>query len=134
MFRSSLVGVAFAALFALAVLLSARTRRTNERHTFAWLMVAAAVAGLSLWRDGVDALARAMGIYYPPSALFFLACTALMWLVYRLSLQVAEQRKQLTRLAQEVAILAAAEQVRSGKPRTESERAPATSPQDTYAA
>ncbi|NMO20387.1 DUF2304 domain-containing protein [Pyxidicoccus fallax] len=112
MFRSSLIGVAFATAFALTVLLSARRRRTSERHTFAWLMVAAIVAGLSLWRDGVDTLARAMGIYYPPSALFFLACTTLLWLVYRLSLQVADQRQQIKRLAQEVAILAAAEQER----------------------
>jgi len=138
MFRSSLIGVVFAALFALTVLLSARKRRTSERHTIAWLLVAGAVAGLSLWRDGVDALARAMGIYYPPSALFFLACSALMWLVYRLSLQVAEQRKQLTRLAQEVAILVAAEQTRTGQALPSSEReaelASALPRRDTYAA
>lgn len=105
MFRSSLIGVAFAAAFALTVLLSARRHRTNERHTFAWLLVAATIAVLSLWRHSIDAIAEAMGIYYPPAALFFLACTALLWLVYRLSLQVAEQRQQIKRLAQEVAIL-----------------------------
>lgn len=107
MFRSSLIGLAFAAAFALTVLLSARRRRTSERHTFAWLLVAVFIAVLSLWRHGIDALAEAMGIYYAPSALFFMACTALLWLVYRLSLQVADQRQQLKRLAQEVALLSA---------------------------
>ena len=107
MFRSSLIGLAFAVAFALTVLMSARRRRTSERHTFAWLLVASFIAVLSLWRHGIDALAEAMGIYYPPSALFFMACTALLWLVYRLSLQVADQRQQLKRLAQEVALLSA---------------------------
>ncbi|CAM4345308.1 DUF2304 domain-containing protein [Corallococcus exiguus] len=115
MLRSSLIGVAFAAAFAFSVLWSARGRRTSERHTFAWLLVAVAIAGLSLWRQGIDALATAMGIYYAPSALFFIALTCLMWLVYRLSLQVADQRQQLKRLAQEVALLTSAEAERAAR-------------------
>ncbi|RKI18857.1 DUF2304 domain-containing protein [Corallococcus sp. AB030] len=115
MLRSSLIGVAFAAAFAFSVLWSARGRRTSERHTFAWLLVAVAIAGLSLWRHGIDALASAMGIYYAPSALFFIALTCLMWLVYRLSLQVADQRQQLKRLAQEVALLTSAEAERAAR-------------------
>ncbi|RKH68605.1 DUF2304 domain-containing protein [Corallococcus aberystwythensis] len=121
MLRSSLIGVALAAAFAFSVLWSARGRRTSERHTFAWLLVAATIAVLSLWRHGIDALAAAMGIYYAPSALFFIALTSLMWLVYRLSLQVADQRQQLKRLAQEVALLTSAEAERAerAQPRPE---------------
>lgn len=105
MTRSSLIVLGAAAVFALTVLLSARSRRTTERHTFAWLLVCGATAALAIWRDAVDALASAMGIYYPPSALFFGASAALVWLVYRLSLQVSEQKQQLKVLAQEIALL-----------------------------
>lgn len=109
MSRSSLIGLAFASAFALTILLSARRLRTTERHTFAWLLVCALIAVMAVWRSALDVVAKAMGIYYPPSAIFFAACGLLLWLVYRLSLQVAEQRQQLKRLAQEVALLVQAE-------------------------
>lgn len=107
MIRSSIIVLVFSAAFALAVLMSARRRRTSEHHTFSWLLVSLLTASLALWRHGIDALASAMGIYYPPSALFLFACGGLLWLIFRLSLQVAEQRKQIQRLAQELAVLSA---------------------------
>ncbi len=103
--RSSLLVLAFAALFALTIVATARRRRTHERHTLVWLGVCAVIAGLALWRQAIDVLAAAMGIYYPPAALFFLCCVGLLGLVFRLSLQVATQREQLRKLAQEVALL-----------------------------
>lgn len=114
MSRSSIIILCFAASFALMILLSARRLRTAERHTFAWLLICAAIAGLAVWRGAIDTIAAAMGIYYAPSALFFAACGALLWLVYRQSLQLAEQRQQLKRLAQEVAILSASRPEQAG--------------------
>lgn len=117
MTRSSAIVIVVSALFAAYVIYSARKRRTHERHTFAWLSVAASVVALAVWRPAVDAIASAMGIHYAPSALFFGALAAFLWLVYRLSLQVAEQRRQIQRLAQEMAILTA----RSGRESLEEE-------------
>ena len=105
--RSSIIVLVFSAAFAVAVLLSARRRRTSEHHTFSWLLVSLLTAGLALWRNAIDTLAAAMGIYYAPSALFFVVCGGLVWMLFRLSLQVAEQRRQLQRLAQELAVLSA---------------------------
>ncbi len=107
MSRSSIIVLVFSAAFAVAVLLSARRRRTSEHHTFSWLLVSLFTAGLALWRNAIDTLAAAMGIYYAPSALFFVVCGGLLWMLFRLSLQVAEQRRQLQRLAQELAVLSA---------------------------
>ena len=107
MLRSSIIILCFAAAFAVAVVLTARRRRTSEHHTFSWLLVSVLTAALALWRHAIDALADAMGIYYPPSALFFMVCGVLLWLLFRLSLQVAEQRQQIQRLAQELAVLSA---------------------------
>ena len=52
-------------------------------------------------------VAEAMGIFYAPSALFLLGLGALLYLVYTLSLEVAEQRRQIRQLAQEIALLEA---------------------------
>ncbi len=105
MSRSSLLVLGFAAAFALAIVASARARRTDERHTLVWLFVCAAVAALAVWRHAIDILAQAMGIYYAPSALFFLCLAGLLWLVFRQSLEVARQKTQLRKLAQEIALL-----------------------------
>jgi hypothetical protein len=107
MSRSSIIVLVFSVAFAVAVLLTARRRRTSEHHTFSWLLVSVLTAGLALWRNAIDTLAAAMGIYYAPSALFFVVCGGLLWMLFRLSLQVAEQRRQLQRLAQELAVLSA---------------------------
>jgi hypothetical protein len=105
MSRSSWIVLAAAVAFAAVVLTSARARRTHERHTLGWLAVCAAIAALAIWREGIDVLAGAMGIYYPPSALFFLCCAALLVMVYRLSVGLAEEREKLRKLAQEIALL-----------------------------
>jgi len=55
-----------------------------------------------------------MGIYSAPSALFFGVCGGRLWMLFRLSLQVAEQRRQLQRLAQELAVLSAERPCREG--------------------
>ena len=105
MVRSSLVIIVLSFVFACGVVWQARRRRTTEGHTFAWLFVCAVVAGLAVWRPAVDAIARSLGIYYPPSALFLGACGGLLWLVYRQSLDLAEHRRRIVRLAREVAVL-----------------------------
>jgi len=105
MSRSSWIVVAAAVAFAAVILFSARSRRTHERHILGWLGVCAAIAALAIWRHGIDVLASAMGIYYPPSALFFLCCAALLVMVYRLSIGLAQEREKVRKLAQEIALL-----------------------------
>jgi hypothetical protein len=106
MIRSSLLILLFVAAFAAFIVVSARRRRTDERHTLGWLLVCAGIAALAIWRKAIDVLAAAMGIYYAPSALFFIACAGLLWLVFRQSVEVARQREQIRKLAQDVALLA----------------------------
>jgi hypothetical protein len=98
MSRSSWIVVAAAVVFAAVILTSARSRRTHERHILGWLSVCAAIAALAIWRQGIE-------IYYPPSALFFLCCAALLVMVYRLSVGLAQEREKVRRLAQEIALL-----------------------------
>lgn len=105
MSRSSWIVLAAAVLFAVEIVTSARANRTHEKHILGWLGVCAAIAALAIWRPGIDVLANAMGVYYPPSALFFVCCAALLVMVYRLSLGLAQEREKVRKLAQEVALL-----------------------------
>lgn len=110
--RSSLVIIGLALVFALNVVRHAHKKRTPERHTFAWLAVCAVVVALAIWRPVVDEISLAMGIYYPPAALFLGATLGLLWMVYVQSLELAEHRRRIVRLAREVAVLSAQPPVR----------------------
>jgi hypothetical protein len=69
--RSSLIVLGSCAAFAVVVLLTPGSCASGEWHTLVWLLIAAGIAALAIWRDAVDVIARAMGIHYAPSALFF---------------------------------------------------------------
>lgn len=102
--RSSIVVLAFATIFALIVILQARKNRTSERHTIAWLLVCTLIAALAIWRSAIESLASYMGIFYAPSALFSVCLGSLMWLVFRLSIEVSHQKDQIRKLAQDLAL------------------------------
>jgi hypothetical protein len=122
MTRSSLIVLALAGGFALYVVQVARRRRLHERTVLGWLAIAAVVAALAIWRPGIDRLASWMGIYYAPSALFFICCGGLLWALFRQSVRVAELDARLTRVAQAVTLLS----VREPPPRDPAATEPST--------
>lgn len=115
MSRSSLIVLSLAAAFAASVIVSARRSRVSERHTLAWLAVAAGIAVLAVWREGIAAIARAMEIYYPPSALFLVGGVVLMWLVYRQGLHLAKLKTHVMTLTQQLALLSAEHEMLASK-------------------
>lgn len=104
MSRSSVIVICVAVLFAATVVWDARRKRRHERHTLAWLAVSLAVILLAIWREAIDDIARLIGVYYPPAALFFFSSVALLWLLYRQSIQIGELNSRLKQLAQEMAL------------------------------
>ena len=47
-----------------------RSRRLQERYALLWVMTGLVLLVFALWRNGLDVLAKTVGIAYPPSALF----------------------------------------------------------------
>jgi hypothetical protein len=82
-----------------------RRRTLTEEYSLVWIGCALAVLFVSLQRDWLDAAALRMGIYYPP-ALLLLALGAFVFLIALVfSVALSRQRRQIERLAEEVAIL-----------------------------
>ena len=50
-----------------------RSRRLQERYAILWLFTGAVILVLSVWRSALGELSDAIGIAYPPTALFVLA-------------------------------------------------------------
>jgi hypothetical protein len=103
--RIQLVAIAVTAgLFALVFEL-VRRRRLMERYALLWLLASTVLLGLSVWRDLLETIASAVGIYYAPSALFAVAFGFVLVLLLHFSLVISRLADQNKVLAQRVGLL-----------------------------
>ena len=93
-----------AGLFALVFEL-VRRRRLMERYALLWLFASAILLGLAVWRDLLETLASAVGIYYAPSALFAVAFGFVLVLLLHFSLVISRLAENSKVLAQRIGLL-----------------------------
>jgi hypothetical protein len=82
-----------------------RRRRLMERYALLWLFSAAVLLALAVWRDLLESIARGVGIYYAPSALFAIAFGFVLVLLLHFSLVVSRLADQNKVLAQRLGML-----------------------------
>ena len=92
-----------AVLFAVIELI--RRGRLKERYALLWLASSIVMLVLSLSRGLLEAIARLVGIYYPPSLLFIVAFVFLLLITLHFSAVISGLSEKNKRLAQEVALL-----------------------------
>jgi len=79
-----------------------RRRRLEEQYSLLWLGTAAALVVLALSRDAWDRLAVAVGIAYPPTALFIVGFVAMMMILLHFSTVISKLTRQNRQAAQEI--------------------------------
>jgi hypothetical protein len=100
----ALVGsVAFLAL----VLELIRRRQLAEEYSAPWIVSSLVLIGISLKRSLIDVVARWLGVYYPPAVLLPLLVGIVAMALLSFSVILSKQRRQIDRLIEENAILAA---------------------------
>lgn len=82
-----------------------RRKRLMERYAILWLLAGLTVLVLGLWKGLLSTLAHAVGIYYPPTALFAVAFVFVLVLLVHFSMTVSRLSDQNTLLAQRLALL-----------------------------
>jgi hypothetical protein len=82
-----------------------RRRRLLERYALLWLVATVALLGLAVWRDVLDRVAGALGVAYPPNALFVVALGFVLLLLLHFSVAVSRLSDQGKLLAQRMALL-----------------------------
>ena len=91
----------------IAVIELVRRRRLREEYAFVWLVAAAALMGLSVWRNTLNIAANWLGVYYPPAVLLL----GVIFVVFVGSLYfavvISRQRRQIDELVEELALLEA---------------------------
>lgn len=99
----------FAAVLAIAmvglILWLIRRDRLPVSHSIWWLSVSLIIALFGLVPGFLNALARAVGVAYPPSLLFVLGILTLLVKLLIEDLEVSTHRRRLLRLAQKTAML-----------------------------
>src|SRR5215212_4183043 len=82
-----------------------RRRRLMERYALLWLLASTVLLGLSVWRDLLESVASAVGIFYAPSALFAIAFAFVLVLLLHFSLVISRLADQNKVLAQRLGML-----------------------------
>jgi hypothetical protein len=82
-----------------------RRRRLVERYALLWLFSSLVLLGLSVWTGLLEVISNAVGIVYPPNALFMIAFAFVLVLLLHFSLAISRLTGETTVLAQEVARL-----------------------------
>jgi hypothetical protein len=103
--RIQLVAIVASGVLLLIVLELVRRRRLLERYALLWLFSALVLLGLAIWRGLLSELAEAIGIIYPPNALFLIAFGFVLVLLLHFSLAVSRLSDQTKVLAQRLSLL-----------------------------
>jgi|SRR4051794_6383589 len=91
----------------LGVLELVRRRRMLERYALLWLFSAVVLLVLAVWKGALGLIADAIGVIYPPTALFVVAFGFILFLLLHFSLAVSRLTDQTKVLAQRLALVEA---------------------------
>jgi hypothetical protein len=103
--RISIVAAAASLLLLVVIFELIRSRRLQERYALLWLLTAVVMLVFAVWRDALDLLAGAVGIRYPPSALFVLGSVFILIVLLHYSTVISELAERNVTLAQRLALL-----------------------------
>jgi hypothetical protein len=103
--RAMIFGLAASVAALLFILELVRQRRLREEYSLLWLATAIVLLVLSVSRPLLDVLASAMGIFYPPSALFVVAMIFVLFILLHFSTVITRLSQENKDIAQQVALL-----------------------------
>jgi hypothetical protein len=103
--RIQIVAVTGSLLLLVVVFELVRRKQLLERYALLWLLSALVLLVLASWRGLLSGVADAIGVFYPPSALFAVAFAFVLVLLLHFSLAVSRLTDQAKVLAQRLALL-----------------------------
>jgi hypothetical protein len=103
--RVSIAAAIAASLLLLVIFELIRSRRLQERYALLWVLTGLVVFVLSVWRSALVRISDAVGIAYPPSALFVLAAFFILLVLLHYSTVISRLSEQNMILAQRLALL-----------------------------
>jgi hypothetical protein len=105
--RVQVIALAGSILLLLLVFELVRRRRLAEEYSVLWIVSALVLIGISLRRDVLDFAASWLGVYYPPAVLVLMLVAIISIASLSFSVILSRQQRQIDRLIEENAIMAA---------------------------
>jgi hypothetical protein len=103
--KLQIVAIAASGTLVLVVFELLRRRRLIERYALLWLFSSLVLLLLSVWTGLLEIVSKAVGIAYPPNALFAIAFAFVLLLLMHFSLAISRLSGETKVLAQKVARL-----------------------------
>lgn len=104
-YRLQIIAISIALLFMFFIFRLITKGKLREEYSFIWIACTALLLLFAIWRNGLDVIAKLMGIYYAPSLIFLGAIFAIVIFLVHLSVVNSRQHKQIKDLTQEMALL-----------------------------
>ena len=101
------LGVIFAFIVLLGIFFRMRNQGMKERYATWWLVIAIAVAVISVFPSVLEGVAHLVGVKVPLNLAFFLAGVVMLLLSLRFSVDLSQSDEERRRLAEEIAFLRA---------------------------
>ena len=70
-----------------------------------WILISIIFIVFSFWRDGLEYMARILGVSYPPAALFMILTIAIFLILIEFSIIISKHSDKNKTLAQEIGLL-----------------------------
>lgn len=79
--------------------------KLREEYAIFWVSSTIVLIVFAFWREGLDFLARAMGVYLAPNLVFTISIFAILIYLLHLSIVVSKLHDKNKKMAQEIGIL-----------------------------
>jgi|WetSurMetagenome_2_1015567.scaffolds.fasta_scaffold249734_2 hypothetical protein len=103
--RIQYVAIAGSILLLLLIFELARKGRIRIQYSVLWFFVGGLFLTFSIWRDGLDTIARLLGVAYPPAALFLVLIIGVIGILIHFSVVVSRLSERTRALVQETGVL-----------------------------
>lgn len=103
--RVTIVAILSSASLLFIVIELVRRKRLKEEYSLLWLLTTVAFFILSFWRGLLDVLAKLLGIFYPPTALFVVGFGFMLLILLHFSTVISRLSTENKVLTQRLGIL-----------------------------
>jgi hypothetical protein len=105
MAKIQIIAIAVSLLFLLYIVRLIVKGKLREEYSIIWIACTLVLIVFSFWRNGLEVMARMIGVYEAPNLVFTGAIFAIFIYLLHLSVVVSKLHSQNKQLAQEIALL-----------------------------
>lgn len=104
-YKIQIISIIGALLFMFFIFRLIAKGKLREEYSIIWIICTIILLVFSIWRNGLDVMAKLLGVYYAPALVFLAAIFAIIVFLVHLSVVNSKQHEQIKKLTQEMAIL-----------------------------